>query len=197
MHCLLEWASLSEVYQYHATPKCVFGSNSNFEAFSPHNLSLLFPLPFRSMISEFAVQKTQSLSKHSLLDEKERLLWDSPTQTFHFCISQTWWRIVDFLRWFSSHLWFWFFCFFVQGGDKLRYHFRDDGFRLWTALKRLILNQKRMHVFCFVFVFYPLKFVGMFMGLSGESTAQMDRLILNIIWCHCLWSNKFLLPYDQ
>ena len=77
-----------------------------------------------------------------------------------------------------------FLCFF-QGGDKLRYHFRDDGFRLWTALKRLILNQKRMHVFCFVFVFYPLKFVGMFMGLSGESTAQMDRLILNIIWCHC------------
>ena len=156
--------------------------------FFPHNLSLpLVPilqcLPFRSMITEFPVQKTQSLSKHSLLDEKERLLWDSPTPTFHFCISQTWWRIVDFLRWFSSHLCFWFFCVFVQGGDKLRYHFRDDGFRLWTALKRLILNQKRMHVFCFVF--YPLKFVGMFMGLSGESTPQMDRLILNIIWCHC------------
>ena len=195
MHCLLEWASLSEVYQYHATPKCVFGSNSNFEAFSPHNSSLLFPLPFRSMISEFPVQKTQSLSKHSLLDEKERLLWDSPAQTFHFCISQTWWRIVDFLRWFSSHLCFWFFCVFVQGGDKLRYHFRDDGFRLWTALKRLILNQNRMqwtHVFCFCFCIlcrYVYGVVWRIYASDGQVNPQHNMVPL--------WSNKFLLPYDQ
>ena len=110
MHCLLEWASLSEVYQYHATPKCVFGSNSNFEAFSPHNLSLLFPLPFRSMISEFAVQKTRSLSRHSLSGERAQLLWVLPTSTSQLSISQTWWRNEDFLRWLSSGFdatWFW------------------------------------------------------------------------------------------
>ena len=87
-----------------------------------------------------------------------------------------------------------FLCFF-QGGDKLRYHFRDDGFRLWTALKRLILNLNRMqwtHVFCFLFFNfcrYVYGVVWRIYGSDGQVNPQHNMVPM--------WSNKFLLPYDQ
>ena len=85
---------------------------------------------------------------------------------------------------FFSFVFFWFFCVFFREatswdiisetmGLDFGQHWRG-WFSIWIGCNGRMF-----------FVFYSLIFVGMFMGLSGESTPQMDRLILNIIWCQC------------
>ena len=125
-----------------------------------------------------------------------------PTSTFHCSISQTWWRVEGFLRWLSwkktklhSHLqftsmmdanrfskvtflatWFWLPC------KSCILTFREVA--SWDIYSEMTDSDFGEHLKGFSiqniwergYFVNPIK--GMSMGSSGESTPQMDRLIL-------------------